>query len=157
MVKLKFEKTELEDIFGEVKHDTFQKALTKYWKVKDQYATAQSVCWLFCWAKTGMNSQDAMKQSRQIFDRIFQSVTFSDFDKKVPHEWARKARSRTGNIEKELDSLFAGKNIVDKTTRTKKSKYANANFEHTKTFEKYRAEKKKLKGFFRETVSPLRA
>ena len=147
MVKLKVEKSELEKLFGEISHDTFQKALTEHWIVNEQYVTAQSVCWLFCWAKTGMNSQNAMKQSRQVFDRIFQSVTFSDFDQKVPHEWARVARYRTENIEKELNDLLIGNQIVRKNLTDKKSKYANADFEHTKEFENYRTNKNNLKGF----------
>lgn len=147
MVKLKVEKKELENLFGEIKHDTFQKALAEHWKVKGQYITAQSICWLFCWAKTGMNSQNAMEQSRQVFDKVFSTVTFSDFDKKVPHEWAREARYRTDNIEKELDDLLEGKNIIEKMTHIRKSKYQNVDFEHTKEFEKYRANKKNLKGF----------
>jgi len=147
MIKLKVEKSELDNLFGEIKHDTFQKALTEHWKVSGQNVYAQSVCWLFCWAKTGMNSQNAMEQSRQVFDRIFQSVTFSDFDQKVPHEWAREARYRTENIEKELESLLTEKQNINKMPHTRKSKYVNDNFEHKKEFEKYRVNKNNLKGF----------
>ena len=107
MIKLKVEKAELENFFREIDHKSFQKALKSHWKVIGQNVTAQSVCWLFCWAKTGMNSQSAMEQSRRVFDELFQSITFSGFDQRVPHEWARKARYRTENIEKELCDLLS--------------------------------------------------
>ena len=141
--KLKIEESELETLFREVKHDIFQKSLIRHWKVIGQDVTAQSVCWLFCWAKTGMNSPSAMEQSRQIFDKIFKFITFTDFDEKVPHEWAREARYRTENIDEELKNLLS----IDQTNRKKVIKYVNDDFENKKEFEKYRANKNNLKGF----------
>mgnify|MGYP001806121843 CR=1 FL=1 len=147
MIKLRVETSELESHFKTVEHDTFQKALTEHWKVIGDNVKAQSVCWLFCWAKTGMNSQNAMQQSRQVFDKIFQTITFSDFDKKVSHGWAREARYRTENIEEELNDLLSGKHVINKKTYSRKTKYKNDDFENKKEFEKYRINKKNLKGF----------
>lgn len=32
---------------------------------------AQSICWLYCWAVTGMESSRAQEAARQAFDNIF--------------------------------------------------------------------------------------
>jgi hypothetical protein len=89
-----------------VSHSAFQKAIENNWKVDPNgHVLAQSVCWLFCWAKTGMNSDDARETTRQIFDEIL-DVPFDEFDRKVDHKWARRARSATGNIESQLSRLL---------------------------------------------------
>ena len=73
-----------------VGHDTFLKGLDGNWKVDAEGGVkAHSICWLFCWAKTGMGSSDAADAARKAFDRIL-DVPYSEFDKAVDHEWARK-------------------------------------------------------------------
>ncbi len=74
-------------------------------KAVQQCVTAQSICWLYCWAKTGMNSANAAQQSRQAFNQIFDRP-YEWFDARVPHEWARVARYRTVDIESDLIQWF---------------------------------------------------
>ncbi|MEQ1731428.1 MAG: hypothetical protein ABL982_23910 [Vicinamibacterales bacterium] len=51
----------------------------------------RSVCWLFCWAKTGMGSPPAEEAARQAFDAIMR-IGFDRFNVLVLHEDARSWR-----------------------------------------------------------------
>lgn len=147
MIKLKVDRMELERLLGTIDHDIFQKSIKEHWKINDQEVSAQSVCWLFCWAKTGTNSQKVRQQSRQVFDKIFQTIDFLEFDKKVSLEYAREARYINGDIEKELEGLLNGKALKVRKNKNRKVKYQNGGFESKKEFEKYRINKQNLKGF----------
>ena len=68
-------------------------------------ATAQSICWLYCWAKTGQNSDKAAKQARRAFDAIFDR-SYSWLDGRLRHENAQKFRYDPGNIEAEFYSAI---------------------------------------------------
>lgn len=84
----------------------YLKGLNEHWhQDENRRVIAQSVCWLFCWAKSGMSSDNAASESRRIFDTIL-DVKFSEFDKKVDHEWARAARYRKEDIETQLVDLL---------------------------------------------------
>jgi len=83
--------------FELVKHRKFQDALEQHWQVdQDGNAMVQTVCWLFCWAVTGINSRRTADECRDIFNSMF------DFDKdkdaytwflnNVGHEAAREFR-----------------------------------------------------------------
>jgi len=91
-------------LLKQVSHEKFLDTLKTAWQVdKDGNVKAQSICWLFCWAKTGNNSLDAAEVCRSIFDRIFDKTkAYNWFDSKVDHEWARKARYKKRNIEGDL-------------------------------------------------------
>ena len=106
-------------------HKTFKKGLEKHWRTyKDQNGkervTAQSICWLFCWAKTGMNSEYAEKQARSVFDNIFDHThqwlegrlgrlgrPSPGYREATGHERAQDLRYKKGDIEEEFDSLLA--------------------------------------------------
>jgi predicted type IV restriction endonuclease len=89
-----------------ISHKTFQDVLRGNWHADDfGNVKAQSVCWLFCWAKTGMKSKKTAIASKEVFNKIF-DIGYEDFDKKVDHKWAQEARRRPGNIESELTSLL---------------------------------------------------
>jgi len=84
----------------------FQKAISEHWHVsKEGFARAQSVLWLFCWAKTGMGSQETAEDVQAVFDAIF-PFTYNYFNSSVDHQCAREKRYTTGDIEKELDELL---------------------------------------------------
>lgn len=90
-----------------VDHQTFSEARDKYWVVDDQRnVKAQSALWLFCWAKTGQNSEAVAEYVRRIFNGIM-NIGFDDFEKKIPHEWARKMRDHEGDIEAEFAAYFS--------------------------------------------------
>ncbi len=85
-----------------IPHAGCQKAARRNWvEGGEAGVTAQSICWLFCWAKTGMGSEAAARQAQQAFDTIFDG-SYHWFDSKVPHEWARRARYARGDIEDDL-------------------------------------------------------
>ena len=87
-----------------VPHATFQRATEHRWRPLGKEAvTAQSACWLFCWAKTGMGSQAAANAPMGAFNEILE-VSYDRFDARVPHSWAREARYRHGDIEEELQN-----------------------------------------------------
>lgn len=90
-----------------VPHKTCRRAIQTHWRTTQAGdVAAQSVLWLFCWAKTGMNSPEAAAVSRELFDRLF-PVSFSDFDSRVPHNYARTNRYPVGDIEGELAEMLA--------------------------------------------------
>lgn len=89
-----------------IPHSTCSKAILARWRVTPEGAVkAQSVLWLFCWAKTGMNSFEAARASREIFDRLL-PVKFDEFDSRVPHSYARLKRYAPGDIETELRAML---------------------------------------------------
>jgi len=61
----------------------------------DGRVRAQSVLWLFCWAKTGMNSEEARQVSAQIFDEIL-PITFAKFDAVLVTNTLARADMRLG-------------------------------------------------------------
>ena len=86
-----------------IPHERCVKAIDRNWRVQsDGSARAQSILWLFCWAKTGMNSEIAREAAVRVFDRIL-PVTFAHFSLAIDHEWARWGRYALGNIERELN------------------------------------------------------
>jgi len=91
-------------LLQQVPHDNFLKTLDSRWQVDDAgNVKAQSIYWLFCWAKTGNSSLDAAEACRSVFNKIFDktkyNMTYNWFDSKIDHEWAQKARYKPGNIE----------------------------------------------------------
>src|SRR4051812_33557991 len=64
-------------------------------------ARAQSVLWLFCWAKTGMGSRKAARAAQDVFDRIL-PMSFTQFDALVDHQFARDNRYSEFELEAEL-------------------------------------------------------
>jgi len=109
MIKLKVSKEEAEKDLKYVKHEKFRKAIVRNWIVDEEGAIdGRSVCWLYCWGKTGLNSPDAAMAARRVFDDIF-NVSFERFDAKVNHEWARNARQLhmdRKEVEAELERLL---------------------------------------------------
>ena len=90
-----------------IPHKTCARAVGDHWKVSlDGTVRAQSVLWLYCWAKTGMNSGEARQVAAQVFDEIL-PIGFADFDAVVDHEYARERRYASGDIQAELDEVLA--------------------------------------------------
>lgn len=85
-----------------IPHNTCVDASALHWSVSDQgNANAQSVLWLFCWAKTGMGSRRAADAAKAVFDQLF-PVKFGEFDARVDHEYARDNRYSEFDLEAEL-------------------------------------------------------
>jgi len=66
---------------------------------------AQAVCWLYCWAMTGISSPQAQEYSINAFNRIFE-LPFERYPQKKNddfHQWARRIRYRpNGDFENDL-------------------------------------------------------
>ena len=64
-----------------IPHKQYQDAIPAYWKVDTNgIVKAQSVLWLFCWAKTGMSSETTATTARRVMNRLFGK----------PYEWFHK-------------------------------------------------------------------
>lgn len=108
IIKIRVAPDEAQKILRMVDHGKYLDALESHWKVfEDGHPLAQSICWLFCWAKNGINSERAKQEARNVFNRLFDK-TFEWFDRRVPHNWARDARYKRGNIESELERYLKG-------------------------------------------------
>lgn len=88
--------------FAAITHARFQQGLRRYWHVgANGQVRAQSLLWLFCWAKTGQNSETVAEQARQAFEPLF-GRPYAWFEARISHEYARSARYASGDLEAEL-------------------------------------------------------
>ena len=110
MIQMQVTPGEARELIGAIPHKTCQTGLQKHWMEGGKAGvTAQSICWLYCWAKTGMNSADAAIQAREAFNQIFDKP-YEWFDARVDHEWARAVRYQPlVYIEDELSRMLAAK------------------------------------------------
>jgi hypothetical protein len=93
------------ELLKTIPHESCRKAIGKNWlRNANGNIKAHSMCWLFCWAKSGMGSEKAKLEAQSVFDKIFGENSFEDFDARVEHEWAQWARYRYENrdIENQL-------------------------------------------------------
>jgi hypothetical protein len=91
-----------------IPHTTCTRAIDENWKVANNgRIRAQSVLWLYCWAKTGMGSEPALRGSVRVFNEVL-PIRFVDFDA-IPgiHEYARRQRYASGDIEHDFERLIA--------------------------------------------------
>jgi len=103
LIKVRVAPEDAQKILRTVDHEKFLNALESHWKVfEDGHPRAQSICWLFCWAKNGINSKRTEQEAKDVFNRLFDK-SFEWFDRRVPHNLAREARYKPGNIESELE------------------------------------------------------
>ena len=76
----------------QVEHEGFQRALGQHWQFDGNgNITVQSICWLFCWAKTGNSSLETADACRTIFDGIFRP-DYTWFGTNIGHEAAQEFR-----------------------------------------------------------------
>lgn len=91
-----------------IPHKTCARAIAENWRVgADGTVRAQSVLWLFCWAKTGMNSEHARQVAVRVFDEIM-PISFAEFDAAVDHQYARTSRYAAHSVEHELQNMLTG-------------------------------------------------
>jgi len=83
---------------SKIPHKTCGIGSERHWVVDcDGSIPESSVNWLFCWAKTGMNSPAAAAEARSVFDAIF-PVKFREYDAVVNHEHARAKRYGSSDL-----------------------------------------------------------
>lgn len=103
-MKLNVSAEEAKSRISSIPHKACIKAAHDHWLVSpDGSIRAQAVLWLFCWAKTGMNSEAARAKAAQVFDEIV-PISFAAMDCKIPHEYARKNRYSSDDIEQDFES-----------------------------------------------------
>ena len=95
---------------------------SKYGEMK-----AQAVCWLYCWAMTGMGAEPAKIRSRQVFNLVFiiEYEQLPQQEKGTFHEWAKKKRKSEDdkNIEEEFlrklqeENVEISQSIINEETR----------------------------------------
>jgi len=78
-------------LLQQIEHKKFGDALPTYWRIEGGAAVPESICWLFCWAKTGINSPRARDDCRRAFERIFPEA-FGRLNSSHFHKFARKFR-----------------------------------------------------------------
>lgn len=105
MIKMK---VSAEDALQELRlvgHARFQSALECNWKIgPDGQPTVQSICWLFCWAKTGQNNRWVAAEAQGVFNRLFDR-SFDWFDAHVDHRRARRMRYQKGNLRRQFNRV----------------------------------------------------
>jgi len=95
-IKLKVSWSEATKRLSEVDHKTFHKVTPKNWRrLEGGDVAAHSICWLYCWGKTGMSSEKAAAEARRAFDSIF-NRNFDWLDARIDHDTARKLRYARG-------------------------------------------------------------
>jgi hypothetical protein len=106
MIQMQVTPDEALKLLSVIPHKTCQKAAQKKWVLGGAAGvTAQSICWLYCWAETGLGSREAAQYAQQAFKEIF-GKPYYWFGERVSHEWARIARYKGGDIESELMLRF---------------------------------------------------
>jgi hypothetical protein len=96
---------EVHKLLQSIPHSSCTNAIDRYWKVDhDGRVRAQSVLWLFCWAKTGMNSERARIRSEEVLNTVL-PTTFKELDAALDHAYARRARYSSLDMEEEFESM----------------------------------------------------
>ena len=106
MIKVRVPFEESKRLVLAIPHRMAQKAAAYHWKPGgDAGVTAQSICWLYCWAKTGLGSEQAAHASKYAFNQTFDR-SYEWLDSKIDHEWARSARYIGRDIESEFRDIL---------------------------------------------------
>jgi hypothetical protein len=90
-MKLKVSFDESKKLLNTIPHSRCTDAIAAHWQKDGDSVKVQSICWLFCWAKTGWGSEKTASEAENVFDSIFDK-SFSFAAAHIPHEWARKIR-----------------------------------------------------------------
>lgn len=117
MFKPNLSAAQIQSALDQVNHKTVRKVREKRFDLKEEGLTEQSIAWLFCWAKTGMNSKSAQAESHNAFNRIFAQGP-EDLFKQLDslegfHDYARKVRASKKNIAQDFN-LHVGEALLKK-------------------------------------------
>lgn len=112
MIQMKVSAQEAKQKLSQIGHEKFQQGFSKHWKYKTgtAQATAQSICWLYCWAEAeGGSYKRAGELAREAFNYIFDPPNAYDWLRKRPRftlKVARHLRYKKGDIEREFNSYL---------------------------------------------------
>ena len=106
MIRLKVPADEASSLLCGIPNKRAQGAIEARWRIMPNGdPDPHSICWLYCWAKTGMGSQRAAREAQRVFDAIFDR-SFDWVAARVDHEWAREARYTSRDITSELEAML---------------------------------------------------
>jgi hypothetical protein len=106
MIQMRIAFEEAQSLILQIPHQSCRDASVNRWKAGGSAGvTAQSICRLFCWGKTGMGSHEAACEAQRAFNTVFDKP-FDWFDTKIDHERARAARYSGNDIESDLQRLL---------------------------------------------------
>lgn len=107
MLKMKVTEKEARQILQSIQHETCEEGVNTRWDIRNGQPTAQSICWLFCWAATGQGSDEAMQEARRALDAIFDhSYDWLNGRPRFNLDIARRLRYKEGDIEHEFRSYL---------------------------------------------------
>ena len=110
MIQMRVSARQAAAILDQIEHARCQQGVRNIWRTypdtngKEQ-ATPQSICWLFCWATTGMGSEKAAQQAQDAFDRIFDH-SYDWLKQRLPLEVARNLRYDLADIEQQFNAYL---------------------------------------------------
>ena len=116
MIAMRVSEKDARQILSRIEHETCSQGIDGHWSMyrskfygdtngMDQ-PSAQSICWLYCWAKTGQGSNKAARQAQKAFDDIFDR----DYDwlsGKLSLEEARRLRYAEKDVESEFNDIMS--------------------------------------------------
>ena len=108
MLQMKVTAQEAEKILKTIQHPTCQEGVKNHWCIRNGQPTAQSICWLFCWATTGQQgSDDTIQEAQRAFDDIF-DCTYDWLNSRARFtlDIACKLRYKPGDIENKFRSYL---------------------------------------------------
>ena len=104
MIQMQVSAQEAETELSQIEHKTFKEGFSQHWKYKT--GTAQSICWLYCWAAAEERGyKRAGELAREAFNYIFDH-SYDWLSQRLPLEVARNLRYKKGDIEHEFNSYL---------------------------------------------------
>lgn len=113
MIQMRVSERQAKAILAHIEHARCQQGVRNRWRTytdtngKEQ-ATPQSVCWLFCWATTGMGSEKAAQQAQDAFDRIFDH-SYDWLRQRLPLQAAYQLRYNSADIKQQFTAYLSRK------------------------------------------------
>ena len=115
-IAMRVSEKDARQILSRVEHKTCSQGIDSRWFMyrggfygdtngTDQ-PSAQSICWLYCWAETGQGSNKAARQAQKAFDDIFDH----DYDwlsGRLSSEEARRLRYAEKDVESEFNGIIS--------------------------------------------------
>jgi hypothetical protein len=96
MANLRVSQAEAMRLLQTIPHSKCVQSIPTNWEVESKgHVHYHSVCWLFCWATTGMSSQEAAARSREVFNQIL-NISYNQFNAAWNNDGYKKAQDGRG-------------------------------------------------------------
>ena len=116
IIAMRVSENDAREILSRIEHEKCSQGINGHWSMYrgrfygdtngTNQPSAQSICWLYCWAKTGQGSDKAARQAQKAFDDIFDH----DYDwlsGRLSLEEARRLRYAKKDIESEFNGIIS--------------------------------------------------